>query len=135
MDGRKGTELTKFEWDMLYKYFDIKDTEYLDVKYQFRVGKIAMEVEGVDRKMMREIMATTRLKIDCVAKRNDGVTEIIEVKRVASAGAVGQLLTYKYHHRKEYHDQVELVLVCNYITNDVNDVCEKYKITVVVINE
>ena len=134
MSNRRGTQLTKFEFDALSNYFDVCGIDYVDVSYQFRVGEHTGYIYTKNRKLKRAIEEAYKLKIDCVAKRKNGEVDIIEVKNVASCGAIGQLLSYKILYDNVSSRKVNLILICRFCNENVRKVCRFYKIDIVIIN-
>lgn len=130
MSGRKGTQLTKFEFEILSWYFDCCGNDYTDIKYQVRVGVHTEYQYTKNRKLKRAIEDAYKLKIDCVARRKSGEVDIIEVKDVASVGAIGQLLAYKVLYDNVNERKIILTLLCRYANENVRKVCSVYKINI-----
>ncbi len=123
-ERRRNTELSKFEWDMLQKWRRGKSKKNKTYEYQVRVGSGA-DVEAVKSKWMKKcIRANSRLKIDCVVRRNNIPERIIEVKNIASPGAIGQLLCYKYLYDKEHDVYVKMTLLCKFASADIYELCD-----------
>jgi len=131
MNSRRGTQLTKFEFEMLRRYFSKFSKDYIDIEYQVKVG-VHTEYEFVkDRKLRKMIEDSYKLKIDCVAVQKDGIVDLIEVKNVANTGAIGQLLAYKVLYNEEYKKDCNMILLCKAINENIREVCEYYDIVVI----
>lgn len=132
-DSRRGTQLNKFEFEVLQEYFKDRSPDYYDISYQRKVGRHTEYKHIKDRKIRKMVEDGYKLKIDCVAKRKDELDEIIEVKRVADPGAIGQLLSYEVLYEEEFNRSCQLILLCRFIGENIKAVCDYFDIKVIVI--
>ena len=129
-ENRSQSELSKYEWEMLQEYIDINNKKDITYYYSVRVGGGA-NTEAIKEQWLRKLIRhNTRLKIDCLAVGLCGDPEIIEVKRVAEPGALGQLLCYKYLYDKEFGTNVEMILLCRFASNKILKLCDYFNIKV-----
>lgn len=133
--GRKGTELTEFEFEMLRRYFLDRSHDYIDIQYQVKVGKHTTYEFVKDRKLRKMIEDGYKLKIDCVAVKMGGMVDLIEIKNVANTGAIGQLLAYKVLYEDEHKRDCKMILLCRAINENIRKACEFYKIVVIMTRD
>jgi len=128
--SRKDTELTKYEWETMQDWIRKYGEPVYDYFYQYRIGD-GVNTEAVKEKWLRMcIRHNSRLKIDCVVTGRDRNVKIIEVKNAASAGAIGQLFTYKYFYDKQFNTDAEMVMLCRFVSDDIKEICELLNIKV-----
>ena len=127
---RHNSELSIFEWEMLQIWIDQNHVSGNSYFYSYRVGAGA-DTECVKEKWMRKMIRhNSRLKIDCVRKGINGEVEIIEVKKVAEPGAIGQLICYKLLYDEEHGTDVRLILLCRFASNTMLQLCDLFNIKI-----
>ncbi len=132
--GRKGSELGKFEWNMLQKWRKLYTNPAAKYYYSYRVGG-GVSTEGIKERWLRKcIFFNSRLKIDCVVYREFGPHDIVEVKRVATPGAIGQLLCYAEIYKDEQDAVNDMILLCCFASSDMYKLCDKFGIKLIIIN-
>ena len=127
---RQNSELSYFEWEMLQKWITQNRIKSLNCAYSVRVGEGA-NTESVKEVWLRKLIRhNTQLKIDCVKNDHSGTPEIIEVKKVAGPGAIGQLMCYKKLHDEEYGTESTMTLLCRFASNTILKLCDHFGIKV-----
>jgi hypothetical protein len=127
---RRKTELSKYEWNMLQEYIKRSREPEYKYNYSIRVGTGA-DTENIKEVWMRKLIRhNTQLRIDCVKIELSGEPEIIEVKKVAQPGAIGQLLAYKKLYDEDYGTKAEMTLLCRYASNTMLKLCDHFGIKV-----
>ena len=128
--GRSQSELSKFEWEMLQEFIDKNNKKDKTYYYSVRVGGGA-NTEAIKEQWLRKLIRhNTRLKIDCLVVRLCGEPEIIEVKKVAKPGALGQLMCYKYLYDQEYGTNAKITLLCRFANTTILQLCDYFHIKV-----
>ena len=129
-ENRSQSELSKYEWEMLQEYIDINNKKDITYYYSVRVGGGA-NTEAIKEIWLRKLIRhNTRLKIDCLAINKNFDREIIEVKKVAKPGALGQLMCYKYLYDKEYGTNAKMTLLCRFANTTILQLCDYFHIKV-----
>lgn len=85
------------------RFIDSDGARYNSFSYDVKVGKGTRSPKGVDaayRSMQRTL---SKFRIDAIGNRGDYL-EIFEVKPNASAGAIGQVITYVMLFVKQYNE-------------------------------
>jgi len=127
---RQSSELSYFEWEMLQEYIKRSREHAYKFEYSIRVGTGA-NTESVKEVWLRKLIRhNTQLKIDCVKNDHSGTPEIIEVKKVAGPGAIGQLMCYKKLHDEEYGTESTMTLLCRFASNTILKLCDHFGIKV-----
>jgi len=130
---RKGSELTSFEWHMLKDYFSRQNTSFKDIAYSYRVGE-GIKTNKIDLEWLRRCMRdSTQLKIDCVAVDSNDVHMLIEVKKRAGPGSVGQALVYSHLYHTKNNCLCQAVILCKSIHPDILEVAQYFGVQVVII--
>lgn len=118
-------------WEVfLTKYSKFYEGFYYDVI----VGKEVENTGHLDINYQKDAWILSQLRIDAVGERKE-TTDIIEVKPKGTAGAIGQLLTYKEHYINEYKPKkpVRMILVCAEIDPNILTIAEKNHVNYIVI--
>ncbi len=116
------------------RFIDAHPGYYSTCDYDYRVGEgMILNIEWEDN-IKRMATAITQKRIDVLAWVGD-IPTIIEVKRRAGLGTLGQLLGYWSLFRKDFPHFVrpKLLLICESIDEDTIAVMEDNNIPVVVI--
>jgi len=130
---RLHSELSIFEWGMLEEWKKANRRVGRGYDHSVRVGT-GVETESIEEKWLKKcIRANSRLKIDCVVFDYVKPVMIIEVKRVAAVGSIGQLAGYKYLYDMEYKSNVGMLLLCKFASDDVKLLCDRFGIKVEIL--
>lgn len=102
------------EYGLLYKGF----------KYDVKVGRGTDPIGKVPEHYARMQRELSRYRIDAVGLREDRI-EVLEVKPNASAGALGQVITYLQLFVKDYPQDLPVVggIVTDRVRPDMEDLC------------
>jgi hypothetical protein len=103
--------------------------EYTHFEYNRRVGPGFDPGPGVDEAIRLMSILNTKKRIDAVAWRGD-MPLIVEVKDRAGLSAVGQLMGYVVHWKKEnpHRIQPNALLVANRLAPGVEDVLQAHQL-------
>lgn len=120
-------------WD---RFLDLHGMPDGEVDYDVHLGEGVAVDPSWPFWMTRVVQQLSTHRADVVVERSDEVV-IIEVKRVAGMGAVGQLLGYEALYLKQFgvDRPVRLLCVCERTEADIEVVFQFYEIEVVVLGE
>jgi len=107
---------------------------FTSIDYNVRIGVGFDPGPGVPDYARKAAIANTQLRIDAVAY--DGTSWwLIEIKRRAGAGALGQLLQYAVLYETDYpkNSPLQLAIVTNYAKLGLQALCDRHKIQLYII--
>ena len=113
------------------RFLEATDLEILAVEYDVHVGRGAEIDPAWSEATKRQVLATSRKRIDAVLHTPEAII-ICEVKPRAGMGALGQLLAYRQLYIKEHPTgrEVKMAVVCERVEPDVPEVMAQHGITI-----
>ena len=126
--ARGKIEITEFEHELLREFIKDEELHYKKLDFSVRVGD-GVEVDGETPEWLeQQIKNGTRLKVDAIMQMLDDVHMIVEVKKRAYPGAIGQLLVYKRLYEDTFKGKIIMALVCEVANADVRRSCNYFNI-------
>jgi len=125
------THMMPLERPIWSRFLAATDLEILAVEYDVHVGRGAEIDPAWSEATVRQVLATSRKRIDAVVHTPTAIV-ICEVKPRAGMGALGQLLAYRQLYIMEHptNRPVEMAVVCERIEPDVPEIMAQHGITI-----
>jgi hypothetical protein len=117
--------------DVWEAYIHKNPNAFGTVEYDLKVGKGAEVDTNAPENMQRDHTILTQKKIDAVGY-NTGEVWIIEVKPIANARALGQILTYIKLYKDEHgeRDKIEGMIVCYEVEREMDALFKEHGILI-----
>ena len=122
------------ESNLLRAYLAPRLTMFDRIEFDVRLGEGATPPPGWEQKHQDQFRRGTMLRADCICYEGENAV-IVEVKKRGTAGAMGQLLSYRSLYMAAHPQRPEptMVLVCESVTDELVDVMNAHWISVYVL--
>jgi len=116
------------------RFLDKYGNLYTDFQYDIMCGKEYEQFPRWEEVYNRDAAILSKLRIDALGYRPDGI-DIIEVKPRAGSAAIGQILTYKEHYDNEKTNEISTraVIVTGQADPNLIAIAEKLKVLYIVV--
>ena len=116
------------------RFLDSYGSIYTGFQYDIMCGVECEQFPRWEENYRRDAAVLSRLRIDAVGYRSDGI-DIIEVKPRAGAAAIGQILTYRDLFIQDYKpsQSVRGVIVTGIVDENVKAIADKQGIAFIAV--